>query len=421
MLGTAPTRRAHVAIDRSRDRVVTAAAIALAAAFLVAALGSALLPAEVRHRAWLPLHLALAGGATTAIAGVMPFFTAAFAAAPPSDVRLRVAAVLVVALGAAGLAVGVVAGVQVLAGLSGVTFIAGVALIGAAALRPLQRSLGRSRGIVAQGYVMALVEVGVGATLATLYVAGWPAIVGMWATIKPAHAWLNLVGFVSLVIGTTLLHFFPTVVGARIVIRRSARITVLGLATGPAIVATAFVLQLDLVARAGALLVIAGAVALALYARETWGTRGHWTTNRDWHEFTIGGLLSALAWFEIGMAIAALRVLVFGSAPGAWSIDDVVGPLVAGWIGLAILASATHLVPAVGPGDSGAHARQRTILGRWSRARLLLANLGVAALAAGASLHVAWLVVLGAALAALALAATLRLLVAALTRAAREP
>ena len=91
-----------------------------------------------------------------------------------------------------------------------------------AALRPLRLGLGPSRGLVTQGYVIALGEVAVGASLATLFVARWPPIVEDWARIKPAHAWFNLVDFVSLVIATTLLHFFPTVVGART--RRPAQV-----------------------------------------------------------------------------------------------------------------------------------------------------------------------------------------------------
>jgi hypothetical protein len=57
----------------------------VAAAFLVAAAASLTLPAGATRGLWLPLHLALAGAATTAIAAVMPFFAAAFAAAPPAD------------------------------------------------------------------------------------------------------------------------------------------------------------------------------------------------------------------------------------------------------------------------------------------------------------------------------------------------
>ena len=62
-------------------------------------------------------------------------------------------------------------------------------------------------------------------------------MVGLWAYLKPAHAWLNLVGFVSLVIATTLLHFFPTVIGARIRRSRVAYATVIGLALGASLVA----------------------------------------------------------------------------------------------------------------------------------------------------------------------------------------
>lgn len=100
MIDIGSLRRRAPVIDRSSDRLVAVTAIGLAVAFLVAAgLALFLSPAD-RHGAWLPLHLALAGGATTAIAGVMPFFTAAFAAAPPGDARLRPGAILAIAVGA---------------------------------------------------------------------------------------------------------------------------------------------------------------------------------------------------------------------------------------------------------------------------------------------------------------------------------
>ena len=50
----------------------------------------------------------------------------------------------------------------------------------------------------------------------------------------------------------------------------------------------------------------------------------------------------------------------------------------AGWVGLAILASATHLLPAVGPGGLPAHARQRQRLGLLALPRLLALDLGIA-------------------------------------------
>ena len=98
MISLAALHRRQTPIDRSNDRLVALGAIGIAVAFLVASLLAALLPAEMRLGIWLPLHLALAGAATTAIAGLMPFFSAAFAAAPPSEARLRWAAVGAVAL-----------------------------------------------------------------------------------------------------------------------------------------------------------------------------------------------------------------------------------------------------------------------------------------------------------------------------------
>ncbi len=401
-------------IDRSSDRLVALGAIGIAVAFLVAAVITMFMPEAARRGAWLPLHLALAGAATTAIAGVMPFFAAAFAAAPPSDARLRVAAVGAVALGAAAVSVGVVGGTAGLAALGGVGFVAGIVLIGSATVRPLGRALGPSRGLVTQGYVVALAEVAVGASLATLFVAGWPPVLQDWFRLKPAHAWLNVVGFVSLVIATTLLHFFPTVVGARIALRPSARLTVAGLAVGAPAVAVGYVVSSDLIARLGAVSVIAGAVGLATYAWRTWQTRARWTTDAAWHRFTIGGLVSAIAWLEIGIVAAAGRVVAFGADPAGWSVNAVAGPLIVGWVALAIVASATHLLPAIGPGDPATHARQRRLLGRGAALRLAVLNLGVAALSIGLPLGVDPLVMGGAALDALGLGMSAVLLGAAM-------
>jgi nitrite reductase (NO-forming) len=373
-------------IDRSADRRVALVAVVAATIFLVAAVASLLLPEGVRRGGWLPTHLALAGAATTAIAGVMPFFAAAFAAAAPADARLRVAAVAAVAGGALGIAIAVPAGRGMLAVLAGSTFIAGVGVTAAATLRPLRDALGPSRGLVIQGYLIALAEVALGALIATLFLAGWAPVVEAWSSIKPAHAWLNLVGFVSLVIATTLLHFFPTVIGARIVPHPSARLTVRGLAIGAPLVSVGFVVGSDLAARVGAAAVLAGGAGLVVNMIRAWVTRARWTTDLAWHRFAIGGLISAVVWLEVGMVVAAGRVLVLGADPSAWRLDAILGPLVVGWVGLSIVASATHLLPAIGPGDQAVHARQRARLGRWATPRLLLTNVGALILSAALAL-----------------------------------
>lgn len=366
------------------------AAIVVGVGFLAAAMASITLPEATRRGLWLPLHLALAGGASSAIAGVMPFFVAAFAAAQPADVRLRVAGLVGVAGGALAVALGViVAPGGPVAAAGGVAFLAGIASTALAVTAPLAGALGPSRGIVTQAYFLALGSVGVGALVGTLQVAGWDPVVETWARLRPVHGWLNLVGFASLVTATTLLHFFPTVVGSRIAPHPSARITVLGIGGGAILVAAGYWLGIDVAVQVGAAGAGLGALALATYAVRIWRARARWTTDLDWHRFAIGGLASAIAWFVIGMTTLVFRSIALGAAPSGWSIQRSVAPLIAGWLGLAIVASATHLLPAIGPGDQQAHARQRSMLGIGALPRLLALNAGVATLTLGPPLGIA--------------------------------
>ncbi|HEX5240590.1 MAG TPA: hypothetical protein VFW20_06290 [Candidatus Limnocylindrales bacterium] len=402
-------------VDRTSDRVIAAASIAVAVAFLAAAVLAFLLPDAARHGLWLPLHLALAGAAATAVAGVMPFFVAAFAAAPPADPRLRAAAVAATALGALGVVAGVELGSALLAALGGGLFVAGIVLIGLATLRPVRGSLGPARGLVTRSYLAGLVAVAVGACLATLLLAGWPPVADSWGRLKPAHAWLNLFGFVSLVIATTLLHFFPTVVGARIPNHPSGRIAVAGLAFGSWLAALGYAGGIDSAVRVGAVLGLAAGVALGWYEARVWQTRGRWTTDLAWHAFAIGGLVSATAWFVVGLGIVAAGAIASGADPAGWSIGDLIAPIVAGWVGLALLASATHLLPAVGPGDPPAHARQRIVLGQLALPRLLALDLGIALVTLGQLAASALLATAGLLLLALGFAATAVLLASAAT------
>ena len=406
-------RPERAVIDRSSDRIVAMSAIALAIAFLCAAAVATVLPVDAFSDDWLPLHLALAGAASTAIAGVMPFFSAAFAAAPPTDARLRWASVAAIAAGAAAVTVGAVSDMASMAVAGGISFAVGAGLVAIATIRPRRQGLGASGGLVTRGYVAALAMVAVGATLATLFIAGWPPVVEAWGQLRPAHAWLNLVGFVSLVIATTLLHFFPTVVGSRIERTRSAYVTVAALAVGSTLVALGFALASDLVARVGAASVLLAALALLVYATRVWRSRSAWTTDPQWHLFAMGGLASGIGWFSLGTAMAAGRILLEGADPASASVDILIGPLVLGWVGLTFLASATHLVPAIGPGDARAHGRQRAILGRAALGRLVLADLGILAITVGQLADVSALSTVGLVAVASMLAMTAALVVAA--------
>lgn len=389
-------------------------AIAIALLYLCAAVLAALLPASLRVGTWLPLHLAGAGAAATAIAGMMPFFSAAYATTQPVDGRVRWASVTLVAAGALVIAIGYAAAARPLAALGGTAFMVGMLLTAWATVVPVRRPLARSGGIVTVGYAASLLLVVAGALLTTLYLAGVGAVLVAWGNLRPAHAWLNLVGFVSLVIATTLLHFFPTVIGARIQRTPSATITVVGLALGTLLVAAGFAVDADWLVRAGALAVLAGAAALAVYAAQVWRGKSPWTGDEGWHRFAMGGLLSAIAWFELGVLLAAGRLVMAGADPSAATVSVLLAPLVPGWLGLAVLASATHLVPAIGPGDPAAHGRGRRLLGQLGGSRLVAADVGIAALAVGVPGDASPAIAVGLLLTGLSLGATAVLLVAAM-------
>lgn len=384
---------------------MTAAAIVIAGTFLAAAaISTAAQAAGVPLISpWLPLHLALAGGASTAIAGVMPFFVSALAASRPASPRIRAWAVALVASGAALVAMrGIWPEAAILPPIGGTIYLAGIGVT-AWALRASGRAgLMMRRPIVTLGYQLALLNVAVGATLATLAVAGWPPVVEHWDRLKPAHAWTNLVGFVSLVIVSTLLHFLPTVLGGLIVPRRSAIVAVLGIALGSPVLGTGLLLGLSPVAGGGAVVVVIGALATAVEAVHVVRARGRWTSDAGWHRMASIGLLAGVAWFTAGVVVAAGLVIVNGATSGGWSTALVGAPLVAGWVVQVLVASWTHLLSSVGPGGPEEHARQRVVLGRLATPRLVGLNAGTTllwvGLASGAGSPWPWATPLGSAL-----------------------
>jgi nitrite reductase (NO-forming) len=335
---------------------------------------------------WLPLHLALAGGASTAIAGVMPFFVAALAAGHPAPARVRAAAVVLIATGALLVSVRAIAPSSAsVAGLGGLVFLAGVACLAVATRQAGRAGLMVRRPIVSLGYYAALANLAVGASLGTLAAMGAAPVLERWAVLRPAHAWANLIGFVSVVIVATLLHFLPTVFGTRIVPRHAPVTAVLAPALGVPLVVASLVLGLPVVAAGGAVVVLVGAIALAFESVATARVRGRWTTDYAWHLTAELGLVAGVAWYVVGIGLATGRLVAFaaGAAPDGWSTPLVAAPLAVGWVIQVLIASWTHLLPSIGPGDPPAHARQRPVLGRGAVPRLLALNAGTALLALG--------------------------------------
>ena len=222
----------------------------------------------------------------------------------------------------------------------------------------------------------------------------------------------------TLVVAGTLVHFAPTVAGARIRRRRSGVVAVALLAVAAPATAMGYVAGTGALARA---LVVGGTVALALGAAtlvvhglQARRDRAGWTTDLDWHRFTGGSLLLAPVWLLVGGCLAAAGVIELGTDPQGWRLDHIVPCVVLGFVLQALLGSMSHLLPAVGPGTPAAHAAQRRLLGRWAAARLVAWNAGVAVLALGVVAGQASLALSGLGLGLASGAVTLLLLLVAL-------
>jgi len=374
---------ARAPIRRGADRRVTFAGLATAAILLGLAGAAAVLRLGGGQATWLALHLALAGAATTAIASLMPFFTTALARVAPARPVARIVAIVCIAGGALAVAGGVAGGARALAVAGGTAYLVGLVLTAANALLPLRSTLGVGLRAVPLAYGAALGCVTAGAALATAMVAGWQPVIASWAVLKPAHAWLNVFGFLSVVIAATLIHLAPTVAGARIRRRRSASFALIGLVAGAPIVAIGFASGSDGLARTGATLELVGAAALVAHAIGVQRDRGRWTGDAGWHRFTGLGLLAAPVWFIVAVVIATEPILRAGATPAAWSVGPVAAPLAVGWVAQVLIGSWSHLLPAIGPGDQAVHARQRRRLGTAAVPRWVMWNGGLALVVMG--------------------------------------
>jgi nitrite reductase (NO-forming) len=404
-------------IRRSDDRRITFVGLLVAGIWLALAAASAVMSIRSGGTAgWAAFHLALAGAAGTAVASVMPFFTTALAQVAPASPRIRVAAVALVAVGALAVTLGVPIGATGLAVGGGLAYLGGLAGTAVAAFGPLRFALGQRARLVLIAYAAALIQVAIGVGLATSMVAGWGPVVADWAALKPAHAWLNVFGFLSVVIAATLVHLAPTVAGTRMRDRRTATIAIAGLVAGSALVAIGFGGGLDAVGRVGAIVELVGAAALLAHAIGVRRDRGRWTSDPGWHQVTGLSLLAAPWWFLVAVAIAAGRVLWLGPVSGAWSMDLLAVPLILGWTAQVLIGSWTHLVPAIGPGDQATHATQRRRLGRWGTARVVSWNVGVAVATVGLILGSMPAAAIGGATVAIDLVIALGLLVGSIPR-----
>ncbi|HEX6868836.1 MAG TPA: hypothetical protein VF119_08515 [Candidatus Limnocylindrales bacterium] len=129
---------------------------------------------------------------------------------------------------------------------------------------------------------------------------------------------------------------------------------------------------------------------------------------------TSWSLFLAPAWFLVAVALAAGRIVLIGAEPGAWRLEDVVGPLVVGWVIQSMIGSWSHLIPSTGPGGPDAHAAQRVGLGRAATGRLAALNGGALLLTVGVLLALPPVATVGVVVCVGATVASILVLVAAI-------
>ncbi len=418
-IGPMPERRsAAPASSRLNERVVLQIGVGLAALFLFLSIVTGVLPLRALH-GWTAIHLALAGATTVAIGTFMPHFGVTLAGTRAVSPRLRLTGVLLLALGMLGVALGrPLAGDHLAAG-SGILVLIGLGITAWNTYAPMRSGLVRRHPIVQLTYGVALADLTVGATLAVLFLLGLGPITSHWVALKPAHAWLNVFGFVSLTIAGTLIYLYPTMLGTRIRPHPTMVVAVLGLMIGPPVVALGAAVELQWLAVVGGSITLLGALGLLGYGIEIWRRRGTFAFDVAWHALTARHAMAGMAWLVVAVATALVGLVRDGVAVPGWGIGLLSVPVIGGWALQVLVGAWGHLLPAVGPGSMVVKARQRALLSRWGLARVVGWNFGLLVLWAGFGLGSPVLIVVGLIAFAPAVLAALGLLVAALLAAWR--
>ena len=395
-IGSAPERRTSApAPSRVTERIVLQLGVACSASFLLLSLLSGVLPLGPLH-GWVGIHLALAGATTVAIGTFMPHFGVTLAGTRSQPVGRRMAGLLALYLGMLGVALGRPLLGDPFAASAGLLVLAGLVITAWNTYAPMRSGLARRHPIVQLTYAVALADLAVGASLAVMLLFGVQPLVSDWVALKPAHAWLNVFGFMSLTIAGTLIYLYPTMLGTRIRPHATMVAAVLGLLVGPPLVALAAALGSRPLAVIGGVLALIGGMGLLGYGLDTWRRRGRWANDLAWHQLAARHGLAGMAWFVVTLATMLIGLVRDGIAVPGWTLGSLAVPLIGGWALQELVAAWGHLLPAAGPGDMVAKARQRDLLSRFGVARVVAWNVGLVVLWTGFGLATPPLIAAGA-------------------------
>ena len=356
-----PTGRV-VAIHRQ-----TRAYLAWAAPFAVASVVATVVP----HRTgvWLPLHLFLAGALVLAISGATQLFTVTWSGGSPIHPALVRAQRVVVAVGAAGLAVArELRRPSVLAALAGLCITAGLVLLGYLLVAEVRAGRVKRFHAAVRFYVAAAVA-GVAGTILGAAMAGGDV------SARDAHLTLNLLGLTGLVIAGTLPFFTATQARMKMSRRATPRRATGALAwmvAALAVAAGGSAVDRDAVTGAGLLTYAGGLVFLVTLLPVPGRKQLRWAGPR------LVALGIGVAWWAGAVAVAGARVLD-GSSPFPTAV--VLSLVVGGYVQI-LLASVAYLAPVLRGGGHVVLAAGFRATRSW--AAVLFVNAAAVAFAASA-------------------------------------
>lgn len=353
-----------------RRTTLSTGAQVLARVWLVAALASLLLPSSARLGWWLPLHLALAGAASSAVAGAMPDFAAALSAGRVP--RWSFAPLAFFAAAVLAIAVGHPTGVRWLTASGGIAFAVGAGALVLVVDRSWRSGVNRRHRRVIDLYRIAAACPVLGGVLGMLLGAG--LVEGdAFLAVRRAHVGLNLLGFLALTIAATSILLWPTVLRVRASSRPWGR-AVLLLAGGLAVEVVGLALDLRALAAVGAVAYAVGALDLGIGTAAALRPRP-----TRWERAPALHLGAAIAWLGVGTILQAAALVV-----DRWDrwLPALLAVVAAGVVVQALVGAWSYLVPMRAPGGPDEHRRRLAVagLGAWPQAAVF--NVGVLLLTA---------------------------------------
>jgi hypothetical protein len=378
---------------------ISSQAQVIARSWIIASGASLLLPTDDRLGWWLPLHLALAGGATAAIAGAAPDFAAAISAGRVP--RWAWVPVALFSAGTAAIGVGVPTGNDLSIAIGGTAFAIGGVALAAAVLAGWNSGVNRRHRRIAALYVFAALCPTVGATIGVLLATGASHSATAYLDLRRAHVAVNLAGFLSLTIVATSVLLIPTVLRARAPSWRSG-LAFLSCASGLVLATVGLAMGARILAGTGAAIYAIGTILVLEGAlRATRPRPKHPERAASLH------LLLGLVWLAVGSVLWTTSVILSSDR----ILTTVVVVLALGTVVQSLIGAWSHLTPMSKSGGPDVHRGSLARADMGARSQVLVLNVGVGlavAASAGAPTATASIVlVVGATLFALAKTASI--------------